>query len=134
MNKNRAYKHTIIKFPEFHTPGSIPEVPEITESCMTTYLSAQQRESFMCNYSKMVVKHNGKSGFYDAHLSMTMVTIILAIRCKSPCPSASCSNTTVVIPVFPVAPVAQKGIAMTLRKRDNFPFATADMHDRADTL
>jgi molybdenum cofactor biosynthesis enzyme MoaA len=59
---------TIIKFPEFHTPGSIPEVPEITENCMATYSSAQQRADFMCNYSKMIVKQNGKCGVYACTL------------------------------------------------------------------
>lgn len=59
---------TIIKFPEFHKPGSIPEVPEITESCMTNYLSEEQRNGFMCNYSKMVVKQNGQCGVYACTL------------------------------------------------------------------
>jgi MoaA/NifB/PqqE/SkfB family radical SAM enzyme len=59
---------TIIKFPEFHTPGSLPEVPEITESCMTRYLNASQRDGFMCNYSKMVVKQRGECGVYACTL------------------------------------------------------------------
>ncbi len=59
---------TIIKFPEFHKPGSLPDVPEITEDCMTRYLSASQRDGFMCNYSKMIVKQNGKCGVYACTL------------------------------------------------------------------
>lgn len=59
---------TIIKFPEFHKPGSMPHVPEITESCMTTYLSASQRDGFMCNYSKMIVKQKGQCGVYSCTL------------------------------------------------------------------
>lgn len=59
---------TIIKFPEFHKPGSMPDVPEITENCMTTYLSASQREGFMCNYSKMIVKQQGECGVYACTL------------------------------------------------------------------
>ena len=59
---------SIIKFPEFHKPGSLPEVPEITESCMTTYLSASQRDGFMCNYSKMIVKQQGQCGVYACTL------------------------------------------------------------------
>ncbi|MCW8893729.1 MAG: radical SAM protein [Deltaproteobacteria bacterium] len=59
---------TIIKFPDFLKPGSIPEVPEITESCMTDYLSAQQRDDFMCNFSKMIVKQDGKCGVYACTL------------------------------------------------------------------
>ncbi len=59
---------TIIKFPEFHTPGSIPEVPEITESCMTKYQSEQQRNDYMCNFSKMIVKQNDKCGVFACTL------------------------------------------------------------------
>lgn len=59
---------TIIKFPEFHKPGSMPHVPEITEDCMTRYLSASQRDGFMCNYSKMIVKQDGVCGVYACTL------------------------------------------------------------------
>ena len=59
---------TIIKFPEFHKPGSMPSVPEITESCMTTYLSTSQRDGFMCNYTKMIVKQQGQCGVYACTL------------------------------------------------------------------
>lgn len=61
-------KTAIIKFPEFHLPGSLPEVPEITETCMTRYLSAEQRENFMCNFSKMIVRKNGRCGVYACTL------------------------------------------------------------------
>lgn len=59
---------TIIKFPDFHAPGSIPDVPEITENCMTTHLSAKLRDEFMCNFSKMIVKQDGKCGVYACTL------------------------------------------------------------------
>ena len=59
---------TIIKFPEFHRPGSLPQVPEITETCMTRYLNAEQRASFMCNFSKMIVRKNGRCGVYACTL------------------------------------------------------------------
>ncbi len=59
---------TIIKFPEFHLPGSLPEVPEITETCMTRYLNADQRGNFMCNFSKMIVRKNGRCGVYACTL------------------------------------------------------------------
>jgi MoaA/NifB/PqqE/SkfB family radical SAM enzyme len=59
---------TIIKFPDFHPPGSMPEVPEITEECMTRYLNTEQRADFMCNYTKMIVKRNGKCGVYACTL------------------------------------------------------------------
>lgn len=59
---------TIIKFPEFHLPGSLPQVAEITETCMTRYLSAEQRTAFMCNFSKMIVRKNGQCGVYACTL------------------------------------------------------------------
>lgn len=59
---------TIIKFPEFHLPGSLPQVAEITESCMTRYLNAERREAFMCNFSKMIVRKNGQCGVYACTL------------------------------------------------------------------
>lgn len=59
---------TIIKFPEFHKPGSLPQVPEITETCMTRYLNAEQRTAFMCNFSKMIVRKNGRCGVYACTL------------------------------------------------------------------
>ncbi len=60
---------TIIKFPELHKPKATPEVPEITENCMTTYLTAAQREAFMCNNSKMIVKQNGDCAVYACTLT-----------------------------------------------------------------
>ncbi|MDT8445197.1 MAG: radical SAM protein, partial [Desulfuromonadales bacterium] len=59
---------TIIKFPEFHLPGSFHEVPEITETCMTRYLNAEQRAGFMCNFSKMIVRKDGRCGVYACTL------------------------------------------------------------------
>lgn len=59
---------TIIKFPELHLPGSLHDVPEITETCMTHYLSAEQRSAFMCNFSKMIVRKNGRCGVYACTL------------------------------------------------------------------
>ena len=59
---------TIIKFPEFYLPGSLPQVAENTETCMTRYLTAEQRESFMCNFSKMIVRKDGRCGVYACTL------------------------------------------------------------------
>lgn len=59
---------TIIKFPEFHLPGSSTHVPEITETCMTRYLNTEQRTRFMCNFSKMIVRKNGRCGVYACTL------------------------------------------------------------------
>ncbi len=58
----------IIKFPEFHLPGSLPQVAEITESCMTRFISPEQRATFMCSFSKMIVKKNGQCGVYACTL------------------------------------------------------------------
>jgi sulfatase maturation enzyme AslB (radical SAM superfamily) len=59
---------SIIKFPEFYLPDSSPEVPEITETCMTRYLNAEQRAAFMCNFSKMIVRKDGRCGVYACTL------------------------------------------------------------------
>lgn len=58
----------IVSFPDFLPPGSITNVPQITESCMTSHLTADQRAAFMCNFSKMVVKRNSKIGIYACTL------------------------------------------------------------------
>ncbi|MCK5268846.1 MAG: radical SAM protein [Spirochaetes bacterium] len=58
----------IVIFPEFHLPGSNPEIPYVTESCMTTYKNEQTRSEFMCNFSKMVLKKNGKMSVYACTL------------------------------------------------------------------
>ncbi|GAB4333266.1 MAG: hypothetical protein Kow0037_11510 [Calditrichia bacterium] len=57
-----------VVFPEFHLPGSIAAVPEVTEDCMTTYKDERSRSEFMCNYSKMVVKKEGKMRVYACTL------------------------------------------------------------------
>jgi len=58
----------IVVFPEFHEPGSNPDVPHITESCMTTYKTEAQRDEFMCSFSKMVVKKGGRMRVYACTL------------------------------------------------------------------
>jgi hypothetical protein len=55
-------------FPDFHTPGSLPNVPHITEQCMTTYHDVAGREAFMCNASKMVIKKGGMLQVYACTL------------------------------------------------------------------
>ena len=59
---------TIVSFPDFLTPGSTGHAPEITESCMTTYHTEETRADFMCNYSKMVLKKNGRMRVYACTL------------------------------------------------------------------
>lgn len=58
----------IVAFPDFGTPGEHPQVPHITESCMTTYHTEASRREFMCAYSKMVVKQNGRMRVYACTL------------------------------------------------------------------
>ncbi|MCH2175787.1 MAG: radical SAM protein [Lentisphaeria bacterium] len=58
----------IVKFPDFDTPNSSPEVPEITETCMTKYLTKEQKDAFMCNFSRMIAKTNGRLSIYACTL------------------------------------------------------------------
>ena len=58
----------IVSFPDFLLPGSDPSVARITESCMTTYHTRESRERFMCNFSKMVVKKDGRMRVYACTL------------------------------------------------------------------
>ncbi len=59
---------TIVAFPDFLTPGCHPEVPTITESCMTTYHTEETRQAFMCSFSKMVIKKQGRMRVYACTL------------------------------------------------------------------
>ena len=59
---------TIVAFPDFATPGSIKDVPHITEDCMTRYHSEQSRSEFMCANSKMLVKKEGLMRIYSCTL------------------------------------------------------------------
>jgi len=58
----------IVKFPDFLPPGSIADVPEITENCMTSYTTAALRAEYMCSFSRMIVKKNGRLGVYACTL------------------------------------------------------------------
>ena len=58
----------IVSFPDLFPPGSNPDVPHITENCMTTYKTEAERERFMCSYSKMVVKKDGRMRVYACTL------------------------------------------------------------------
>ncbi len=59
---------TIVSFPDFGTPGESREVPFVTEHCMTTYQTEASRREFMCAFSKMVVKKNGRMRVYACTL------------------------------------------------------------------
>lgn len=58
----------IVSFPEFLTPGSQGHSPEITETCMTTYHTAESRARFMCHYTRMVLKKDGRMRVYACTL------------------------------------------------------------------
>lgn len=59
---------TIVAFPDFLPPGAHPDLPEISEHCMTHYQSAASRAQFMCHFSKMIVKRHGKMQVYACTL------------------------------------------------------------------
>lgn len=58
----------IVAFPDFATPGSLPHVPQVTTACMTTYQTEESRKDFMCAFSKMVVKKQGRMRVYACTL------------------------------------------------------------------
>ncbi len=59
---------TIVSFPDFLTPGCHPQVPHITEHCMTTYHTEESRAAFMCAFSKMIIKKSGRMRVYACTL------------------------------------------------------------------
>ncbi len=58
----------IVAFPDFATPGSMPEVPQVTTHCMTAYQTEESRQQFMCAFSKMVIKKDGRMRVYACTL------------------------------------------------------------------
>ncbi len=58
----------MVAFPDFLTPGSLPDVPQITTRCMTHYQTEASRRQFMCAFSKMVVKKAGRTRVYACTL------------------------------------------------------------------
>jgi sulfatase maturation enzyme AslB (radical SAM superfamily) len=58
----------LVGFPDFLLPGAHPEVPSITEHCMTAYQSEDTRRAFMCAFSKMIVKKDGRLRVYACTL------------------------------------------------------------------
>jgi len=58
----------IVAFPDFLTPHSHADVPEISENCMTSYQSEADRKSYMCAFSKMLVKENNEMKIYSCTL------------------------------------------------------------------
>jgi organic radical activating enzyme len=58
----------IIWFPDFAPPFSHREHAEITGHCMTTYQTAETRAQFMCAFSRMIVKKDGRMRVYACTL------------------------------------------------------------------
>ncbi|WP_372748737.1 radical SAM protein [Litorivivens sp.] len=58
----------LISFPDFLPPGATADVPEISENCMTEHHTSESRAQFMCAFSRMVVKHSGRTGVYACTL------------------------------------------------------------------
>ncbi len=50
----------IVVFPDLEKPNVQVDTPTITENCMTTYQTEESRNKFMCAFSKMIVKKDGK--------------------------------------------------------------------------
>lgn len=58
----------IVAFPDFALPGESPEVPTVSEDCMTRYHTEATRREFMCAFSKMVIKERGRMRIYACTL------------------------------------------------------------------
>jgi molybdenum cofactor biosynthesis enzyme MoaA len=58
----------LVAFPDFDVPGSHPEVPRVTRNCMTRFQTEATRNEFMCAFSKMIVKQQGKMRVYACTL------------------------------------------------------------------
>ncbi len=57
-----------VSFPNLMEPNATPNTPNISEKCMTMYKTQEERENFMCNYSKMVAKKHGRMQVYACTL------------------------------------------------------------------
>ena len=58
----------IVAFPDFALPGQAINTPFISEDCMTRYQDAESRRRFMCAFSKMVIKKDGRMRVYACTL------------------------------------------------------------------
>lgn len=58
----------IVAFPDFLRPAARPDVPKISEDCMTRYHTEESRAAFMCGYSRMVVKRGGSTRVFACTL------------------------------------------------------------------
>ena len=58
----------VVAFPDFGIPGTVRDVPDVTEDCMTRYQTEATRRAFMCAFSKMVIKIGGRMRVYACTL------------------------------------------------------------------
>ena len=59
---------SLSRFRTFLPPGSMGHGPDITTNCMTQYHTEDSRRSFMCAFSKMLVKQKGRMRVYACTL------------------------------------------------------------------
>ncbi len=59
---------SIVSFPDLLMNGAGNANPEITETCMTKYKTAQDRDNFMCCHSMMATKKQGEICIYPCTL------------------------------------------------------------------
>lgn len=57
-----------VAFPDFLPPNSDGSGPDISTNCMTQFHTEESRRSFMCAFSKMMVKQNGRMRVYACTL------------------------------------------------------------------
>jgi len=58
----------IVAFPDFAVPNAHPDVPDVSEDCMTRHQNENSRQDFMCAFSKMVIKTEGRMRVYACTL------------------------------------------------------------------
>ena len=58
----------LVAFPDFGTPNEDRPVPDVTENCMTRFQSETTRREFMCAFSKMIIKQDGRMRVYACTL------------------------------------------------------------------
>lgn len=58
----------LVAFPDFGTPHEDRQVPDVTEDCMTRYQNEATRREFMCAFSKMIIKQDGRMRVYACTL------------------------------------------------------------------
>ncbi len=57
-----------VEFPDFHPPGLDVTTPQISANCMVSYQTEDSRRAYMCAFSKMLVKQQGRMRVYACTL------------------------------------------------------------------